>query len=190
MIRMFIRKSTKKQNSSFNAHGCQILVHRRDQHEQRVRAVNTLLSNCAPAPRLFLVPILNIKQSTFYFSSPVSSLEFLSPVPSSCYTAFYILPVTPLSAVHLYVYSTVFANYHDTRDILVTPRARVFSRQGAKIFFCATNSTFDLTPTQTPMHSMLIALSSGLNQPEREPNYSSISTAEIMTAWSYIFTPT
>lgn len=100
--RMFIRKSTKKQNSSFSSHGYQILVHRRDQHEQRVRAVNTSLSNYAPAP------ILNIKQSTFCCSSPVSSLEFLSRLLGFC------CPATPLSAVHLYVYSTIFANYHDT----------------------------------------------------------------------------
>jgi hypothetical protein len=133
MIRMFIRKSTKKQNSSFSSHGYQILVHRRDQYEQRVWAVNTLLSNCAPVPCFFFVPILNMKQSTFCCSSPVSSLEFLS----FCCTAFNILPAAPLSAVHLYVYSTVFANYHDTRGILVTPTVRVWLPAGAKIFIPA-----------------------------------------------------
>jgi hypothetical protein len=178
MMGMFIRKSTKKQNSSFNSHGYQILVHRRDQHEQRVRAVNTLLSNCAPAPCFFFVPILNIKQSTFCCSSPVTSLEFLSRLPSFCYTAFNILPATPLSAVHLYVYSTVFANYHDTWRILLTRTVRVWFPGGAKIFISA---------LQLPIQSVLMVLSSGLNWPEHEPNYSSIFTAEIIKACSYIF---
>lgn len=135
--KMFIRKSTKKQNSSFSSHGYQILVHRRDQHEQRVRAVNTSLSNCAPAPYFFSVPILNIKQSTFCCSSPVSSPEFLSRLPGFCCQVFNILPATPLSVVHLYVYSTIFANYHDTWGILVTPTVRVWIPARARICISA-----------------------------------------------------
>jgi hypothetical protein len=63
-------------------------------------------------------------------------------------------------------------------------------RKNEGIFFLfATASRPTLRPTQPPIQWVVEVLSPRVKRPEREPDYSSTSSADVKNGWSYISTP-